>query len=493
MYDFFSIKFTPNNKLPKIGTSEQQDIKKENQITQNNTSQKSIKPTSGPPQTPSLNKRRTEMPKKTSWLSSLFKFFTFWNEKRKSSNAKNSILKELESENYKTKEQRLNLLKNKLDNKILDLAIMIDLRNEGKIDEFEMMFLINRDLYEKKEMDQLSFAKSSIHALKDMATEEKGLMDILCEQCDIEKGSDTHVALLEHCLTDPDLSDVPLVITDISGEHVDPLKAANNPNTNPNPEFCKKVMDAKNVNEIAEVFNTFFSDANGDPRLESQKDVYANGNLLRADLERSLLKVNVNGKEILLSGNESSLKSSGKEDYQLIKEGKQINGLPCEDVFQLMLEQIQKQGELAEEDALKVLKQIVLAYRGQNGVADGYNLISVSLLEHNKLMAANSGPKISMEFDKNFTLTRKTEDAPMISIQSTMTGQFFSTECRFKFPDDPENKGIRTQLPITSTRKESIDGRTIEWTCPFRENPPNKVIFYGGCKKSEPSVSQGIS
>jgi hypothetical protein len=127
----------------------------------------------------------------------------------------------------------------------------------------------------------------------------------------------------------------------------------------------------------------------------------------------------------------------------------------------------------------------VLAYRGQNGVADGYNLMGAPLIEVSNagLLPKFNGVEISMKFenlDGRFVLVEKTECSPIFGLINILRNRLITSELRFKFPGDSE---IRTQLPVTSTRIPSAD-ETIEWSCPFREAPPRKIIFYGGCNSA---------
>jgi hypothetical protein len=51
--------------------------------------------------------------------------------------------------------------------------------------------------------------------------------------------------------------------------------------------------------------------------------------------------------------------------------------------------------------------------------------------------------------------------------------------CRFKFSGDTEDAKVRENLTVESTPDQS-NGQ-FHWSCPLRETPPLKVIFYGGC------------
>jgi hypothetical protein len=91
-----------------------------------------------------------------------------------------------------------------------------------------------------------------------------------------------------------------------------------------------------------------------------------------------------------------------------------------------------------------------------------------------------NGVEIGMKFDDldgRWVLVEKTEYSPILCIKNVSHNWVITFELRFKFPGDSE---IRTQLPVTSTRIFPAD-ETIQWNCPFRENPPRKVIFYGDC------------
>jgi hypothetical protein len=210
--------------------------------------------------------------------------------------------------------------------------------------------------------------------------------------------------------------------------------------------------------------------------VAKQSGVYAEAKAFKGDMPREGLKLTIGGREIFISGGIFQNFVGSVKDTQ--------------DMFQVFLNYLQKPETeggvgLNEADAFHIFKQIVLAYRGQDGVGDGAFLVGVSLMDAvRRLSLQFNGAGIGMKFenrDGRFVLTEKTECSPILGIKSVQEDRFITSELRFKFPGDSE---IRTQLSVTSTRIPSADG-TIEWSCPFRENPPQKIILYGGCRRMD--------
>ncbi|MDR1907005.1 MAG: hypothetical protein LBQ03_02195 [Puniceicoccales bacterium] len=361
---------------------------------------------------------------------------------------------------YATSDKKINLLKDKITNGNLDFSRLQEMHREGKINLLEFA------------KASIVVLKDVIAAFKDQATEARGLMDILCEQCGIEQGSNTYVSLLSDCLIDPELANVPLIAVDIPADSLNFLDPRQDSETNPDPEFCRAVMAAKDIEEMANIYAMFFKEKKGQ---NSEKEKYyarqqtAYCDQFFKDTHRGLYEIEVNDKTVKLTG-DLSIRGGNEDSFK--------------ETFRIILEQIKTQGELEEQDALNIMKQTLLGNRGQLGANDGAVLVMpflgniTNLLLNLRLSSADVRMSFEGKGNEGYTLKRKKEVALIVGIQSALkNGQIIASECRFKFPGDKE---VRTQLSVTSTRKESEDG-TIEWSCPFRENPPQKVIFYGGC------------
>jgi hypothetical protein len=239
-------------------------------------------------------------------------------------------------------------------------------------------------------------------------------------------------------------------------------------------------MAASNLEEMAKIFNQFGDSdqfgsglADNPEVIAKQSGIYREAAIFRVDIPRGLLRLMIGETEVLVDG--------------AMFRRFEGNITSAQDAFQVVWDRLQAPEEeggagLDEANAFYVLKQIALAYRGQNGTVDGHHLIGVPLMSVLGLLLKFNGIEISMRFedlDGRFVLVEKTEYSPILGTQNTRAnGRFITSEVRFKFPDDLE---VRTQLPITSTRILSADGEIIKWRCPFRENPPRKVILYGGC------------
>jgi hypothetical protein len=321
-----------------------------------------------------------------------------------------------------------------------------------------------------------------ISAFKDMATEDKGLMNILSEKCGIKEDSKDYNSLLANCLKNPDLKNVPILTADIPVDFIN--KTKNDDNTNPDPEFCNAVMDAKDSEEMANVFNTFFdeksketTDSNEKKYYEKQKDVLCSVSF--GDINRGPVDLQIGDKKVTITGSKAFVPDGREEPVTY------WTGSNWTDVFQSIFKEIKEQGELSDGEALDVMKQMLLGYRGQNGTGDGAMLVGAPLMVLTGSCSIRfDGVLVNMSFEKDsdhFKLTEKTEESPLAGFLIPSMGGQITSKCRFKFPNDKE---IRTELPVVSTRKETSDG-SIKWSCLFRENPPKKVIYYGGNKIPE--------
>jgi hypothetical protein len=337
------------------------------------------------------------------------------------------------------------------------------------------------------------FIRAVVDVFRNQATEERGLMDILCEKGVIVPRSETYNKVFAYCLTDPDLGGTSLVALELSEAQRNDIIAANNPNTNPDSEFCAAVMAANTVEDMARVYSTFFGGkmaqadnmAKTHPGGRTEKGYYASQEdvlcrLIFCDIARSPAYLQIGDKRVTITGNP-----------RFVPEGRQpviksSDGGNFEKLFNNILTEIKDQAGLSDEQAMQVMKQFLLAYRGQNGAGEGPFMLDPALMMGVGCLLRFDGDKASMIFQEDkdgFVLTEKMEASPIIGVQNPAMGAaFISSEVRFKFPGDGE---VRTHLSVRSTRKETEDG-SIQWSCPFRENPPRKVIFYGGCKPPLP-------
>jgi hypothetical protein len=340
--------------------------------------------------------------------------------------------------------------------------------------EPETHFEVMKRLYERGDISKLDFAKSVTGVFRNQATEERGLVDILCEQCGIPTNDATRIELITHCLCDQFLVNVPVLVLNIPESAVRMVYAVTDLYTNPYPDLCRAAMAEDDIAIFTEVFDQFGEEFEMDPEvIVNQSKIYRRAAMFRVDVPRGILKLIIGEREIII--------------HRGIFHGPGRNLTNIQDIFQAVLNRLQEPeidggAGLDEASAFHVFKQIVLAYRGQNGVTDGYNLMGTSLIEASRgsLFPKFNGVEISMKFenlDGRFVLVEKTEYSPILGLINILRDRLITSELRFKFPGDSE---IRTQLPITSTRIPSAD-ETIEWSCPFREAPPRKIIFYGGC------------
>jgi hypothetical protein len=352
-------------------------------------------------------------------------------------------------------------------------------------DRRDYFFKIEK-LYHYGKISKLEFAEAVVWVFRDQATETRSLVDILCKQCGISVGSSTYIELVSLCLSNPSLGDVPILTLDIPEKFVDEVKASKDPCTNPHPDFCQDVMEANSPKEVVAIFDKFnerFKTSKGwgtdQEILAEQSEIYANAKVLSKDIFRNGLGVTIGKKEFFIP----------KEIFQDSTKDVQSTQV----IFQVILDWLQKPeaeggAGLDEADAFYVLKQIALAYRGQNGTGDGVSLIGAPLMDvsENSLSIQFNGVKIRMVFKEingRLTLVEKTECSPILGIRAiSKDAAFIVHEVRFKFSGDLK---IRTQLSVTSTQIPLMDG-TIEWNCPLRKNPPRKVIFYGGCMLTNP-------
>jgi hypothetical protein len=313
-------------------------------------------------------------------------------------------------------------------------------------------FLSAQELYECGEITRLEFAKSVVCIFQKFATTEKGLMDILCKQCGIPVNSEDYTEFVSLCLRNPSLEGVPILKVNIPTAFTDIVRASGDPCTNPLPGFCQAVMGANSLEEMAIIFDQFGnsdqfgSGLTNDPEaIAKQSWIYKKANVFLTDISRDGLEITIEEKKFFLSKNIFRRFSGGN--------------ITTQEAFQAVLDWLQKpEAEggvgLDEADAFYVLKQIALAYRGQNGTADGAFLLGTSLRDasNGHLMVKFGGVKVRMVFKKingRWTLVEKTECSPILGIQNCEKDQFVTSNLRFKFPGDSE---IRTQLSVVSMR-----------------------------------------
>ncbi|MDR0418179.1 MAG: hypothetical protein LBH08_01965 [Puniceicoccales bacterium] len=335
-----------------------------------------------------------------------------------------------------------------------------------------------KGLYEQNTISLLEFAKAVICVFQDQATEERGLVNILCEQCGISNDV-IRTELIVYCLRNPCLKNVPILRVNIPEISVNTVCASNDLCANPHPEFYQAVMAANSLEEVIEVFNRFFDEFDAsfeaNPKVIAQQaEIYAKATILKIDIPRGFLTLMIGEKTVSIT----------KESFT--EESKNIQG-----IFRVILDHLQKPeedggAELDAESAFHILKQIALAYRGQNGTVDGHYLINMPLIDISNvgLLLKFSGVAITMKFencDGYFNLVEKTEYSPIWGLINILHNRNVTSELQFKFPGDSK---IRTNLPVTSTRKFSVN-ETIEWDCLLRESPPKEIIFYGGCDSSD--------
>jgi hypothetical protein len=357
--------------------------------------------------------------------------------------------------------------------------------------------------YDTGQISLFDFCVSIIWLFKDQATDEKGLINILCERCarrGIAIDSVTLPLLFRYCLCDSRLGDTPIIVLTILGRE----NLLYDPCTNPLPALCRAVTAAGDIETMAQIFDNFdqmftntlddcdlmwpdeltftthtFDDFDqmftGDPEFMAQQSrLYAEARLFKIDARRGILNLKIGGKEVVID--------------RVTLSGITGEMVKTPDALRVFCNVLEREG-LDEAQAFHICKQVVLAYRGQIGVGDWNTLVRVPLafFSENTVFPVFDGVKIEMEFKEindQFVLVEKTEYAPFLRVEdvtATLIGEVpdeshIIPNLRFKFPGDRE---FRRMLPIVSTRIPSTDG-TIRWRCPFRENPPRKVIIYGG-------------
>ncbi|MDR2812962.1 MAG: hypothetical protein LBB05_04225 [Puniceicoccales bacterium] len=368
--------------------------------------------------------------------------------------------------------------------------------------DLEQHFFAMQRLYEQGDISQLEFAKAVICVFLDQATEERGLMDILCERCGIPVGGDIYAELLLYCLTYPALRNVPVLVVDISQTSIDAVSSSTDLCTNPHPAICQAVMAANNIEEMAEIFAQFddlFAGEADQEIISRQAMIYRRASMFLMDLPRSILKLKIGEKEFCvppkifppLGRTFESIQEAFRVFFNYlirpeIERESELDELEGE----VELDELEGGLGLDERNAFHVLKQVSLAWRGQNGVRDGHSLVNIPLMSISNpiLLLKFDGVEIDMKFedrDGELVLTEKVENGIIIGIKSMLTGNKpVTTEVRFKFSGDRE---IRTELPVTSVRYFpieddviSMEDNIIKWICAFRDDPPHQVIFYGG-------------
>jgi hypothetical protein len=363
--------------------------------------------------------------------------------------------------------------------------IIRGLHADGIIDDNGMSLLILQARYQNGNIDQLEFLRQSIDLLKDGAMRNLGLlglMNMLCRQCGLERRSALFVQIFSSCLTNPDLRDTPLLVLDIAEDYRDKISVGQSPYANPDPEFCRAVMDTADTGAMADVFNTFFTNKQrrrSDHRYDAQADIYDRATTFRVDLPRSKLELEIGGRRFFISDTCKGTLRGTK------------GSIPTREAFDALLEDIKDQAGLEDEDAFEIVKQIALAFRGQNGCKDSVWLLFHPLtdkIDMDSMHICFGGSEIFMKFEEisgQWRLQSKTECGKITGISRIAgvlgRGSNITAEVRFSFPGDSEGQEVQTDVKVSSTRMELGDERIIQWYCPSRANPPRRVILYGGC------------
>ncbi|MDR1907006.1 MAG: hypothetical protein LBQ03_02200 [Puniceicoccales bacterium] len=364
--------------------------------------------------------------------------------------SKAGAIRKLKAANDKA--DRVKILKDKLENGNLGLSGLRDLYKDGTISVGE---------FAKALIAGESNSSMTVQGFEDRVLQEKGLMGAFCDAFKIKVGSKEYKELLRACLTSPELKNVPVFVADVPASERTNIMPEKDVNTNPDSEFCKSVMEAENIDEMVLAYEQ-------GPSAYKQKSLLCS--TVFNDINRSAVELKIGEQTIKIAGRNGPF----HEDSNPVPAWTSNN---YKEMFEGILSSIRRQSNLEEGPALEVMKQFLLGYRGQNGQSDINDVVGSALRDSSSLAIQPGNNPASMSFSEvggHWQLSSKVESAPVDSI--VLGQEKIASECRFKFPGETE---IRTQLSVISTRKESEDG-TIEWSCPFRENPPQKVIFYGG-------------
>jgi hypothetical protein len=362
-----------------------------------------------------------------------------------------------------------------------------------------------KELYNEGRISFKNFTKALITddeggvvgGFENAALQEKGFMGALCDKFSIQTGSTEYNELLQACLTNPELKYVPVLVANISDKDVELVRDC--PTHNLDPGLCSSVMNASTSKEIAEEINKFVME-NNDSSNEALRAQARLCNSILSDLNRFPATLEIGDKKVVLSGTPEFLPDGVAA----------LN--PCdnnnkEGTIQAICDAIETQAGLSKEAALAITKQFLLGYRGQSGQVDAQSLVALPMskktgtMQNSFNVATDRVPKTGetngegqkalkillqkcppcvMKFEEEsgqWQLRSKTESTPLPAIfkQTGAVRQPLTSGCRFKFPGDAI---IRKNLSIEST----FDRSSGQFHSPIRENPPRRVIFYGGCK-----------
>ncbi|MDR0741073.1 MAG: hypothetical protein LBF34_05185, partial [Puniceicoccales bacterium] len=149
--------------------------------------------------------------------------------------------------------------------------------------EPETHFEVMKRLYERGDISKLDFAKSVTGVFRNQATEERGLVDILCEQCGIPTNDATRIELIAHCLCDQFLVNVPVLVVDIPEVAIHRVHSLTDLFTNPYPDLCQVAMAADDVVRFTEIFDQFGEEFEMDLESITERDQFGEG--FEMDLE----------------------------------------------------------------------------------------------------------------------------------------------------------------------------------------------------------------
>ncbi|MDR0741074.1 MAG: hypothetical protein LBF34_05190 [Puniceicoccales bacterium] len=354
-----------------------------------------------------------------------------------------------------------------------------------------------KDLYNKGKISLDDFIKALIaddegrvvSGFERETLEELGFIGALSIKFLISPGGEEYNKLLRACLTSPELRNVPVLAFWIRDEDMQLVK--NCPTHNLSYDFVQRVMRAKDLRQIAQAFETFVArhQNSSNETLKSQARLLDS---IFSDLNRFPAVLEIGSKEVILCGNQALLPPEVKHLEICDPNQKEAT---IREIYVAIL----AQSEFRFEIALAIMKQFLLGYRGQSGQVDAQHLVALPVAggTGNSLgvltdlpvgtpvdvlrNSLQSCPPCVMRFGEEsgqWQLQSKTESTAMPGIYKLgrLGMQLVTSGCRFEFPEDAE---IRENYSVTSILDQS-NGQ-FQWRSPLRDNPPRKVIFYGGC------------
>lgn len=363
---------------------------------------------------------------------------------------------------------------------------------QGENDKFQA--------FTKREKARTRLRKAYKDLKNDIKAEPgKSFSDLLKERTGIdlfETGNLESELYLKIALSDSRFRSVPLLVTSI------PVEGRSNISEDPHSRVIMLPDDIKRQYNravtVADLVAAIEENAQyasmmpESPFKVTQSDIYG-GKIFENDLQRLRCDLKIFDRNTQRTINIIISNNAELCEGRFLIRNQNFIGMPKQIQLNAILNQINQQSAasgliLTNVEAFSILKQFVLAYRGQNAKTELFACEMNAALPMGLNMKTPPSLIDSMYFERTaqgVNLVSKSEntDAGEIIVIQSEEKIADSYNFGFIYPKDAETsnkKEILSTLKIKSTVVRDQAGDIIGWDCPFRENPPTHFILYGG-------------